>query len=312
MPTIGAQVIPARLADLRRLLGQLSAADLGALDESLGGWLARPLGREALAAAVLPTAGSTYICMFNLEPAGLMVIERGQLAGRVRALAVAPDLRRRGLARTMLEAADRLAAQAGLRWLWMSVPSANLPATRCALACGYRRYRPQFMRRQRPQALPLRAEDARAIPLEPAEAADALAHWLALAAQQGDPWCKSLAQADLRSWNVAPLREGRFYRLADPAGQAFGLAHLREGLAQATVTLWLDQAIWGAPRELQALKAVLDAPAALPATLDVEFGSSGHLRAAAQAYKALGFCPVLRERVVMVRRVGAHNRRSTT
>jgi hypothetical protein len=203
----------------------------------------------------------------------------------------------------MLEAADRRAAQAGLRWLWMSVPSANLPATACALACGYRRYRPQFMRRQRPQALPLRAEDARALPLDPAEAADALAHWLALAAQQGDPWCKSLAQADLRSWNVAPLREGRFYRLLDPSGAAIGLAHLREGPAQATVTLWLDQAIWGAPHELQALKAVLDALAALPATLDVEFGSGGHLRAAAQAYKALGFRPVLREQVVMVRRV---------
>jgi len=241
-----------------------------------------------------------------------MVIERGQLAGRVRALAVAPDLRRRGLARTMLEAADRLSGQAGLRWLWMSVPSANLPATACALACGYRRYRPQFMRRQRPQALPLRAEDARALPLDPAEAADALAHWLALAAQQGDPWCRTLAQADLLSWNVAPLREGRFYRLLDPSGAAIGLAHLREGPAHATVTLWLDRAVWGVPHELQALKAVLDALAALPATLDVEFGSSGHLRAAAEAYKALGFRPLLRERVVMVRRVGAHNRRSTT
>jgi len=303
MPTIGAQVIPARLADLRQVLRQLSAADLGALDESLAGWLARPLGREALAAAVLPAAGSAYVCMLNLEPAGLLLIERGRLAGRVRALAVAPDLRRRGLARTMLEAADHLAQQAGLRWLWMSVPAANLPATRCALACGYRRYRPQFMRRQRPQALPLRAEDARAIPLEPAEAADELARWLALAAQQGDPWCRTLAQADLLSWNVAPLREGRFYRLLDPSGAAIGLAHLREGPAQAIVTLWLDQVIWGAPRELQALKAVLDALAALPATLDVEFGSSGHLRAAAEAYKALGFRPVLRERVVMVRRV---------
>ena len=57
---------------------------------------------------------------------------------------------------------------------------------------------------------------------------------------------------------------------------------------------------------------MLDALAALPATLDVEFGSSGHLRAAAQAYKALGFRPVLRERVVMVRRVGERSRRSTT
>jgi hypothetical protein len=69
MPTIGAQVIPARLADLRRLLGQLSAADLGALDESLGGWLARPLGREALAAAVLPTTGSTSACSTSSRPA---------------------------------------------------------------------------------------------------------------------------------------------------------------------------------------------------------------------------------------------------
>ncbi len=304
MPTIGAQVIPARLADLRQVLKQLSAADLGALDESLASWLARPLGREVLAAAVLPAAGSVYVCMFNLEPAGLMVIERGRLAGCIRALAVAPDLRRRGLARTMLEAAERLAGQAGLRWLWMRVPSANLPATACALACGYRRYRPQFMRRQHPQALPLRAEDVRAIPLDPADAAIELARWLALAAQQGNPWCRTLAQADLLSWNVAPLREGDFYRLLAPSSAAIGLAHLRGQPAHAIVTLWLDQAIWGAPRELQALKAVLDALAVLPATLDVEFGSSSHLRAAAQAYKALGFRPVLRDQVVMVRRLG--------
>jgi len=135
---------------------------------------------------------------------------------------------------------------------------------------------------------------------------------LALAAQQGDPWCKSLAQADLLSWTVAPLREGCFYHLADPASGPIGLAHLREHSAQAVVTLWLDQAFWGRPRELQALKAVVDALAALPATLDVEFGSSGHLRAAAQAYKALGFRPVLRERVVMVRRIGDQGRPRAT
>jgi len=69
MPTIGAQVIPAWLADLRRLLGQLGAADLGALDESLGGWLARSLGREALAAAVLPTTGSISACSTSSRPA---------------------------------------------------------------------------------------------------------------------------------------------------------------------------------------------------------------------------------------------------
>lgn len=291
------------MMELRRLLTQLNADDVGALDESFGEWMRRPLGREALAGVVLPVAGSTYVCMLNFEPAGLMLIERGNIAARIRLLAVASDLRRRGLARTMLESAEGVARQAGLRWVWMAVPSDNLPATRCALACGYRRYRPQFMRRQLGHALPIRAERARVEPLAGHDADAQLRYWVGVAANQGDAWCSDLVQADLLPWNTAPLNGGQLYLLISPPDEV-GVAHLRGEPAHRIVTLWLDQALWNTPREMQVLKAVLDAVADASPTLDVEFGSGGHLRASALAYKALGFRPVLRDRVVMAKQIG--------
>lgn len=303
MPTLGSQVVPAKVLELRRVLAQLDAADIGALDESLGEWMNRPLGREALAGVVFPTAGSTYVCMLNFEPAGLMLIERGNVGARIRALAIAPDMRRRGLARTLLEAAEDMVRRAGLRWLWMIVPSDNEPATRCALACGYRRYRPQFMRRQLSHALPVRVERARIEPLADREADDQLRRWVGLAITQGDAWCSDLAQADLLPWNTTTLSDGRLYLLISPPNEV-GIAHLRGEPAHRVVTLWLDRALWNTPREMQVLKAVLDSVADAPPTLDVEFGSGGHLRASAPAYKALGFKPVLRDRVVMVKRIG--------
>ena len=302
MPTIGAQVVPARMVELRRLIRQFDAADLVALDESLSGWLSRPLIRETVAGVALSIAGSVYLCMFNLELAGLMLIERGQLAARIRALAVVPDLRRRGLARTMLEAAEALARQAGLRWLWMTTPSDNLPATRCALVCGYRRYRPQFMRRQLPYALPVRVERARVEPLVGQEAEQQLLHWLDVAARQGDPWCSELAKADLFAWNTAKLNGGVLYLLVS-APHEVGLAYVRQEPSRCVVTLWLDRALWNTPRELHVLKAVLDTLADAPPVLDVEFGSGGHLRASAPSYKALGFRPVLYDRVVMIKKI---------
>ncbi|PJF48731.1 MAG: hypothetical protein CUN48_01930 [Candidatus Thermofonsia Clade 3 bacterium] len=303
MPTIGAQVVPARIMELRHLLTQLDADDVGALDESLGQWMRRPLGREALAGMVLPVSGSTYMCMLNFEPAGLMLIERGNVAARIRLLAVAPDLRRRGLARTMLERAESIVRQAGLRWVWMAVPSDNLPATRCALACGYRRYRPQFMRRQLGHALPIRADRARVEPLAGREANAQLRYWVGVAAHQGDAWCSDLVQADLLPWHTALLNGGQIYLLIRPPDEV-GVAHLRGGPAHCVITLWLDQALWSTPYEMQVLKAVLDAAADASSTLDVELGSGGHLRASAPAYKALGFKPMLRERVIMAKRVG--------
>ncbi|MCS6774290.1 MAG: GNAT family N-acetyltransferase [Anaerolineae bacterium] len=302
MPTLGAQVVPARLGELRSVLATLSPAEIGALDESLSGWLSRPLGREALAAYLL-TLNSTYLCLMSYEPAGALVLERGESAARVRLLAVAPDMRRQGLARTMLEAADDLVRKAGLSWLWMRVPSSNLPATRCALRCGYRRYRPQFMRRERARALPVSQELVRAEMLPPPQAEQQLAVWVPHAIQQGDSWCKPLAMQVFAPLTMPAPEAGHVFALYHAARQV-GLA-LAQQLAQraARVWLWLDRSTWGTQAELGLLKAVVACLEDVPDQLEVEFGSADHLRAAVNAYKTLGFVPVVRDHVLMARRL---------
>lgn len=302
MPTLGAQVVPSRILELRRLLQDLTADDLSVLDPWLGDWMNRPLGREAMASVVLPSAGSTYLCLLNFEPAGLIVIERGHIAARIRALAVAPDMRRRGLARTMLEAADELTQDAGLDWLWMSAPSANVPATTCALACGYKRYRPQFMRRQRTGILSLKLDRARVEPLDGDDARIQLEQWIALAAEQGDAWCHPLAETDLLVWNMPDLTLGKTYLLVSGADEV-GMAHVTGERAHPRVTLWLERDLWATPRELSVFKAVMDTLTDAPPAIDVEFGSGDHLRTSVQLYKPLHFKPVVREDVVMVRGV---------
>jgi GNAT superfamily N-acetyltransferase len=300
MPTLGAQVVPARLLELRRLLQDLEAEDLSALDASFGGWMSRPLGREALASVVLPAAGSLYLCLLNFEPAGLILLERGKIAARVRALAVAPDLRRRGLARTMLEEAEALALDRGLSWLWMSLPPANDIATRCALACGFRRYRPQFLRRERGAALPIAARQVRAELLDAGEAKAQLAHWLVVEAEAGDAWCAEMAQNDLMPCVLPRSDEGKVFLLVSGAEEV-GVAHLAGDRAHTTMTLHLDQHLWNTPREFALFKAVLDTLSDVPARIDLVLGSSGHLRASVVKYKALGFRPVLFERAMMVK-----------
>lgn len=302
MPTLGSQVIPAKVLDLRRVMSDLSAGDLGVLDDSLSEWMHRPFGREALASLVFPSAGSPYVCFLNFEPAGLILLERGHIAARIRALAVAPDMRRRGLARTMLEAANDHAREANLAWLWMTLPSDNVPATSCALACSYRRYRPQFLRRQQSHALPIRIERAHVELLRGREATDQLRYWMRVAAEQGDGWCSDVALSDLLTWNMAELDRGALYLLVSGVDEV-GIAHLGGASSHRIVTLWLERAVWSTPREAHVLKALLDSAIDIPVVLDVEFGSSGHLRASVATYKAFGFKPVLRERVVMAKKV---------
>lgn len=302
MATLGAQVVPSRIIELRRLLAELSPSDVGMLDETLGEWMKRPLGREALASMVLPTAGSTFLCLMNFEPAGLMVIERGKAGARVRALAVTPDMRRRGLARTMLEAADAFIVEAELDWLWMQMPANNTPATACALASGYRRYRPQYLRRERLGLLSLSLGHAHVEALPADEAERLVTHWITLAAQQGDAWCSDLATQDLLSLSY-PNDEGTSYLLVSGADEV-GVAHFGGDDEQRRLWLWLDQSIWNTPRELNVLKAMLDTLGDVPPALEIEFGSAGHLRASVEAYKSLGFKPVVRDEVAMVKRVG--------
>ncbi len=296
----GAHLIAANAPELRRLLRELEPEDLEALDPDLGAWMRRPLGREALAVAVLPAVGSAFLAMLNLEIGGLLVLERGQIAAHVRALAVAPDLRKRGLARSMLTQIEPYARERDVRWLWMSIAAGNAAATRCALRNGFRRFRPQFMLRERVGMLSLRNTQLRVERLDEARALDEVARWIEFEAEVGDAWCAELAQADLLKW-LAP--HGGTYYVILCGDRDIGLAHAHGGAPDGTVriTLWLEQALWGGQQEREALKATLDMLVHVPQRVELAFGSGDHLRASAESFRALGFAPALFERVVFVK-----------
>ena len=298
----GVQMYPAGLGDLRKVLRNLTAADIGALDSTLGGWLERPLGREALAGVVLPASGSPYVGDLSGDPAGVIVFERGDIGVRIRALAVARDLRKRGVARSLLAYAGVEVRARNLEWLWMSIASDNTPAIRCALNSGFRRLRPQCMRRERRGALAFDSGSLRLEPLAQIDAAGEFARWHAFEADAGDRWCAELVQADLLKW-LAPA-DGTYLHCLQ-RGREVGLLHMRGDDDSAQITLWLEQSLWGGVVETAALKAALDRLRAIPSRIDVFFGSGDHLRASAPRLKALGFTPRMRERMLFVKHLVA-------
>ncbi|HEY3289740.1 MAG TPA: GNAT family N-acetyltransferase, partial [Anaerolineae bacterium] len=84
--------------------------DMSMLDASIAAGMDKPLGREMLAAR-LPLAESVFVILYNLEPAGLMVLHRSHIAAQIRALVIATDMRRKGLARTLLIEAEARARE---------------------------------------------------------------------------------------------------------------------------------------------------------------------------------------------------------
>ena len=297
MRTLGSQIVPARINELRRVLLDLNADDMSQLDPTIGTGMDRPLGRELLAAK-LPVAESVYVCLHNLEAAGLIVLHRGPVAAQIRALAIAPDMRRKGLARSLLMAAERRVLEHNLHWLWMNVPSANIPATKCALACGFRRYRPQYLRRDAGRLTPSQALSVSLEHLDGDEVGKTITHWLGVEVTCGDAWIQPLIEAEL-----LPLllpSNGRVW-LCIVDGQEAGCAHMAGSQSYPQITLWLDQALWNTQQEIACLTAVLTALQEVPAAMDVWLGSGGHLRASVARFKALGFRPVLSERVIFAR-----------
>lgn len=301
LQTVGAQVVPARFGELLRALAYLNADDLSQLDRGVGRWMWLPLGR-LLTAMTLPLAGSAFVCLYNIEPAGLSLIRRINDTARILALAVAPDLRRKGVARAMLQDAIARATTRRVTWLWMTVPSANTPATRCALSCGFKRYRPQFLRHDVKPLIPAHSYDVMLYEVQGEAAGQAIAQWLDAEIDAGDAWIKDLLETELLSWALPDA--GRTWRCSI-YGREVGCAHLGGDAQRPVVTLWLDPEMWNTAEEMAVLKAVVDTQIDLPPALDVVLGSEGHLRASVARYKAIGFAPALREQVIFARSLNA-------
>lgn len=291
--------MPGTFGDVRRLLYDMEPEDLAVLDREFAAWAMRPLGRELLAGLLMPMAGTVMVELLNIEPAGFILLERGQASARIRALAVAPDLRRRGIARTLLMDAESIARERGVDWLWLRVPASDYAATRCALACGFQRYRPQFLRRARPGALAVTNTVVRVEALFGAESRSSFDRWFDYEAEVGDEWCAGLVRTDLRP---TPVDDCLLCIVGD---HAVGLATVVAlDAATARVVLHTDADLWGQPLEASVLKAVIDTLQFAPDVIELHLASGDHLRASAEAFRALGFVPELYDEVVFVRRVG--------
>jgi GNAT superfamily N-acetyltransferase len=303
IPVPGSHLMPARLPDVRRVLADLEAADLAALDPEFGAWMQRPLGREALAGVVLPSAGSLFVAVLNIDPAGLILLERGATAAQIRVLAIAPDLRKRGLAQSVLALAEREAAARDLAWLWMLIAPGNTLATRCALRAGYRRVQPQYLHRALKRGLALTNLSARFALLSEREALAEASRWIAYECALGDAWCADLVHSDLIKL-LAP-NEGSVYRCIVDERDA-GLLHVEwTAASHLRLRLWLEQRLWGTAQEREIFKGALDMLADRPDVIDLEFGSSQHLRTALEQFRPLGFEPAQFERVTFAKRVSA-------
>ncbi len=298
--TSGAQVQIGKIGQIRSVLKAVSPDDLMQLDPVLGSWLSRPFGREALINVVLPAAGSTYICQMNIESTGMMVVERSKIAAHIRALVVAPDMRRRGIARTMLISLEDLVLSRDLAWIWMEIPSANVAATKCALVQGYRRFRPQFLRRENSTLLNIRADGVQLERLSPEYAAAQIPEAQLTETRLGDAWAHDLVEADLLQ-RLMPAEGIAWACIADD--QDVGVLHLSGPKHEPILTLWLDAYVWNTAHEIALVKAALDTLNTVPNKIDLHFGSEGHLRASVEAFKSFGFKPVLESRVLLLKRL---------
>lgn len=282
----GIQIVPGRASELLRALRDVNDADIGALDASLGAWARRPLGREALAGILLQLSGSAWVSLLNIEPAGFIAIERRATSARVRALTVAPDLRRRGCARALLAETVTRAADQKLGWVWMDIPAENTPAIQCALSSGFRRLLPQYLRRVAAGLVLGNAHRILLSPLQGKAAAAAMYEAAAAEADAGDAWAAGYAR--MEHPGLPDPAAGRTF-MASVGGRAAGCAHLQVAGDAARVWLWLGPDVWADDLEFAILRATLNTLQRAPAVIEVRLGSGDHLRAAAQRYKAAQF-----------------------
>ena len=282
----GIQIVPGRASELLRVMRDVSDTDVGALDPSLGAWARRPLGREALAAVLLQVSGSAWVGLLNIEPAGFIAIERRATSARVRALAVAPDLRRRGCARALLVETVARAADQKLGWVWMDIPADNTAGIQCALSSGFRRLLPQYLRRAAAGLIPASAHRIRLTPAQGKAAAAAIYEAAGSEADAGDAWAAGYARMEHPG---LPDPAAGLTLMAEVEGRAAGCAHLQVDGDKTRVWLWLSPEIWADDLEFAILRATLNTLQRAPSVIEVRLGSGDHLRAAAQRFKAAHF-----------------------
>jgi GNAT superfamily N-acetyltransferase len=305
LPPVNARVEVAQQSEIRELVQAFKThpQDLAVLDVALAERVHQPLWPTTLP-LTLNALGSVFTCAYNINLAGLMVVERGHLAARLRLLAVLPDLRRKGIGYKMLLTAEQLARQRKLSWVWMEIPADNKLATRIALKAGYKRYLPQHLRNESSKPFAIRPADVYLEPLAAKAAPSAIKKAMRAELALGDAWAQPMVESELLPHVLIPT--GPTWLCKTSAnGDEVGVVHLSGTRTQPAMSLWLDAALWGTALELSIFKSALDTLLRVPRNIDLRLGSSAHLRKSAAQFKALGFVPVMEQRVIFVKALAA-------
>jgi GNAT superfamily N-acetyltransferase len=290
----GVQVVTAKPNELYRVLGELDPDDLDQLDPLLGEWMRRILGRQTLVAIVLPTSGSVFVALNNIEPAGFIFVERSQSTVHVRAWAVIPDMRGLGIATAMLKHVETHARERGVRWLYMLVKSDNTSAIKTALASGFKRYLPQYLVRESSAILPINTGD---VHVEPADER-ALGHWFRSEINAGDAWAAEMITRDLQSLFMPT--EGAIHKFLIKS-RDIGAMRLAGTNSHPALWLWLEPEFWNSEIELNCLRAGLNILQNSPDRIELYLGSFDHMRLSLAQLKKLGFKPALKTRWLMLK-----------
>lgn len=281
---------------------------VGILDSwRVGQILCQALGRESgsaldqwlnclLLPLALPFLRHGYKAVRGERIAGCAYVDWRQRSGYVFNVAVEKASRRRGVATSLMRFLAEEARRRGRRWLGLYVDWDNEGARRLYEGQGYDLYAGYIMRRAAPTRLPA--------PVAPVDVHP-------IAYRRGHRLMERFREMELRG------EEGelgaviaRDFPPGEPAGDRFwriireekeiGVASRYSGKGErTTIRLWLEPAHWG---ERNVVLGVVHALS--PARrVDVELDSEGHLRALRPVLVPLGFTPVLRSQLLMIKNV---------
>ena len=228
--------------------------------------------------------------------AGCAYVDWRRCSGYVFNVAVDGQFRRQGVATALMRFLEGEARRRGCGWLGLYVDWENVAARRLYQEEGYHAHAAQILRRSDPTRLP-----------EPVGAVDLQS----LSYRQGRRLMEAYRKGELRAegeWAGEVV--GRDYPASLPAGSRFRHVYF-QGVAvgvacshhtrreRTTIQLWLDPAWWG---EQDVVLGVIHALSP-GRRVEVDVSSEEHLQALQRVLLPLGFAPVFRSRLLMLKKV---------
>jgi GNAT superfamily N-acetyltransferase len=285
-------VVPLSFVQIAKSAGAVMDALLER-DVTVQQWCGGPqVLKNLTAATVFPLyyhfATSGYGIFDGSRPVGWLYLRGWRQVLYVETLAVAPEWRTRGVGAALLRFAETQARELRREWLGLTVTLTNDSAIRLYESQGYGRGHWRVLRRQgEPLTFPPAAGKVTLRPLVGWAASRTYRHFAARDLAAGDPetWevqSRFLVREPHRGWL------GRHWAVLIQ-GQPIGYVHRYGPTSGPAIYLAVDQAWWGSPHLLEAIRFALRPSEQQMAALELRLGSSGHHDAAHHVLASYGF-----------------------